>query len=195
MKWLLLMVAFTFPRCMYAASDCLPGDATADSATPHIYSSLTPLGGGLYVWCDVGNKWAISTKSVVGSLSEFDPVAVKDAVALAASTGAWQAGYDLVKARMTPTADDARLIAAMKALPPPTVAPPSGLMTTDVRVYGLSVVTNGKPAMSLVGTLTAPVVCDLSQKINGLYRINRSDPLIKYPVGAILPKTTWAKCD
>ena len=197
---LLMLLYILLPIVALANPDCLPGDPDADSSLPHVYSSLNPLGGALYVWCDVGHKWAISTKSIVGAANEFDPAVVKAAVDAAAATDSWAAAHAAAAAKFVPGPADAALLAAIKALPTPMQAPPSGWVTqSDIAYRRQDAI--GSNTLTPIGKVPLGVACKVSDSVQnpiGTYHalLDRSLAVMTKVGNYIVPRptTVYVKC-
>lgn len=190
MKYLLLLLAFAFPRCMQAAPpSCWPGDPTAAETVPTVNIQS---GGACLVWhCDINHQW--KKAFICGTWSEAtDQAIVTLRTAMnsdkATKDALWTATFN--QPIVPDSADDA-LITSAKLVPVPTKIPPSGLVTTDTRVYKLSSNVNSA-VWQLVGTIPLGKPCDASQRMGSYYRVDRT--LVKYPPGTIMPLTTFAYC-
>lgn len=199
----ILLLLATFP--LHAeVPPCFPGVMEPNVERMYPYIVVDDQNNCAAVWfCDVGHKW--ERWSVAGHGDNTDNCAYPYAKAIAAmfmtrdqKVALWTERFingielDPVKQAQYQAQDaPARLLA--RSVPYPDRPPPSGLVTTDTRVYALSIPVNGTPVMVFVGNTTLGVDCDETEKIAGMYRIDRTKA--KYPRGALMPRVTWAKCD
>jgi hypothetical protein len=187
---LLLFLSLLCHESIAAPPSCYPGEASASDVVPTVIVSNQ--GMCAVWWCDVNHKWA--RVSICGTYAEATPTAISAiraafALSKAEKDALWTQTFTTP---VVPLSDDYLLLNRAAMEPAPTKAPPSGLVTQDIKVYKLNQTTNGAPAFSLVGTVALGVRCDASQNLNGYYRIDRT--LVKFAAGTIMPLTTWANC-
>lgn len=162
MKYLLLFLVFAFPRCMYAAPPCFPGEPTAFEKDLQIMH--TTEGCVAYVHCDVGHKW--QQFNVVGNWAECKAAEAAMTVAtwMSLSHDQMAAAYDAAMAGKTASPEDAALATKAGTVAHPADAPPSGLVTTDTKVYAVSSSTDFN-ILSPVGTILLGIACDTTQSV------------------------------